>query len=126
MAKNATKAKTTAKKAKTAKSTYLASRAGADEVRPRFLRRGKAFKMGAHDVVRAVKMLEAHGQLDKFVRASKRANLTVLVGADTVNFVKRFVVANEMHADPVGRHIVNAMVAPGDDPYAPCKFRRRG
>jgi hypothetical protein len=103
MAKNPKKAK----KAKKAKS----SRAKAAAVTPTYLGRGESFNMGLHDVVRALKVIEKHGRTTKFARGAKAAGVIVNVPADTVNFVKDFMVANRMHNDPVGKHIVNAQVA---------------
>ena len=77
--------------------------------------------MGIHDVFRALKVIEKHKHMNKFVRASKQKDASVSIGADTVNFVKDFMVKHKMHADPVGKHIVNARVAP-KDPFRPCKF----
>jgi len=87
---------------------------------------GTSYKMKLHDVIKAMKVIEEHEHLEKFVRASKRKDTTVHVDADTVNFVKNFMVKNKMHAHPIGRHIVNAIVAPGEDPFKPCKFGKRG
>jgi hypothetical protein len=78
--------------------------------------------MTLHDVVRALKVIEENGDLKEFVRASKQIEASVLVDAETVNFVKDFMVENHLHAHPVGKHIVNAMVGPQDDPFKPCTF----
>jgi hypothetical protein len=98
-----------AKKAKKAKAK--SSRAKVAAVTPTYLGRGESFKMGLHDVVRALKVIEKHGRTTKFARGAKAAGVIVDVPADTVNFVKDFMVANKMHSDPVGKHIVNAQVA---------------
>jgi signal transduction histidine kinase len=99
-------------------------KATAERISPTYLAAGKSFTMGLHDVVRAMKMIEKHGELDRFVRAAKRRKACVSVDADTVNFVKDFVVKHRMHAVPVGKHIVNAAIA--RDPYRPCNFGKRG
>jgi len=96
--------------------------ARSERVRPGYLRAGTSYTMGLHDVIRVLKVIEERNQLDKFVRASKQNKTAVSVKAKTVNFVKNFMVKNKMHDHPVGKHIVNAMVAPGEDPFKPCNF----
>jgi hypothetical protein len=107
-------------KAKASKAA--ASKGNTKKVRPRYLKRGTSYTLGLHDVVRALKVIEEKNHLDKFVRASKRNKTSVSVNAKTVNFVKDFMVKNNMHDHPVGKHIVNAMVAPAEDPFKPCNF----
>jgi hypothetical protein len=111
-----------AKRPSARKSKTAASKAKTNKVMPRYLKRGTSYKMGLHDVIRALKVIEENDHLDKFVRASKRINTSVLVDAKTVNFVKDFMVENKMHDHPVGKHIVNAMVGPSDDPFKRCNF----
>jgi hypothetical protein len=111
-----------AKRSKAKTSTAAASRGNTKKVGPRYLKRGTSYTLGLHDVVRALKVIEENNHLDKFVRASKRKKTSVSVNAETVNFVKDFMVKNNMHDHPVGKHIVNAMVAPGEDPFKPCNF----
>jgi len=133
-----------AKKSKARKSKSKTSQA--KKVTPTYLREGTSFTMGLHDVVRALKVIEKHRHLDQFVGAAKRAKASVLIDADSVNFVKDFMVKYRMHDDPVGKHIVNARVerrapaaVPGptttaaptvetaaQDPFRPCRFRRGG
>jgi hypothetical protein len=96
-----------AKKAKRAKRV----RAKDDKVTPTYLARGESFRMGLHDVVKALKVIERHGHLNKLVSRSKRDSKPVDVPAETVNFVKDFMVKHKMHNDRVGKHIVNARVA---------------
>ncbi len=118
----ARKSKTTASKKKTAK-------AAAPAVKPTYLRPGASYKMGLHDVIRALKMIEKYGQLNKFARAAKALGEGVSVNAGTVNFVKDFIVKHAMHKDPIGKHIVNAAgpagrtmaVRRGGNPFI-CKF----
>lgn len=64
--------------------------------------------MGLHDVVRALKVIEKHGQMSKFVKEAKEKEAAGTFDAKTVNFVKDFMVKHRMHNDPIGRHIVNA------------------
>jgi signal transduction histidine kinase len=115
-----------AKKSKAKKSKK--SKVGAEKVVPTYLKKGTSYEMGLHDVVRALKVIEKHKHLDKFVRASKKKGTSVSVDADTVNFVKDFMVKNKMHNDPVGKHVVNApqaaakkMAVQSGDPFK-CRF----
>ncbi len=111
------------------------SKAKTPKVTPTYLQPGASFTMGLHDVVRALKVIEKHKHLNKFVKAAKKNKASVSVGAETVNFVKDFMVKNKMHNDPIGKHIVNARVttsdtaragnrveAAGQDPFRPCNF----
>lgn len=100
--------KSKAKKSATGKSRTAASKAGAAKVTPTYLKKGASYRMGLHDVIRAVKMIDKHKHLAKLVNASKKKGASVRLDADTVNLVKDFVVKHKMHADPVGKHIVNA------------------
>jgi signal transduction histidine kinase len=108
-----------AKKSKAKKSKTGISKTGAEKVMPTYLKKGASYKMGLHDVIKALKVIEKHKHLDKFVRASKKNATSVSVDAKTVNFVKDFMVKNNMHTDPVGKHIVNAKT---QDPFRPCNF----
>jgi aspartate carbamoyltransferase regulatory subunit len=78
------------------------------KVQPTYLSKTKSLKMGLHDVMRALQVIEDHGHTEKFKRAAKKKKLPMIVPADTVNFVKDFLVKNKMHDDPIGKHIVNA------------------
>ena len=119
-----------AKKSKARTSKAKKSKAKTSVVTPTYLKPGTSFIMGVHDVVRALKVIEKYKHLDKFVRAAKKKEARVSVGAETVNFVKNFMVKYKMHNDPVGKHIVNARVATGalataaGDPFRPCNFGR--
>jgi hypothetical protein len=128
----ARKAKRSGAKKTTAKKT---------DVTPTYMSPGTSMTMGIHDVIRALKMIEKHKHLDKFARATKANDAVVEIGAQSVNFIKDFVVKNGMAADPVGRHIVNAArpgataataglqttagSAPAGDRFR-CNFGRRG
>ena len=102
-AKTVKKAKSPAKKTAKAEATVV----------PTYLQPGATFELGLHDVIRALKLIEKHGHLGKFVSQLKKERRSVTVPADTVNFVKDFFVKTKMHKDAVGRHIVNApTVAP--------------
>ncbi len=111
--------------AKTAKKT---------KVKPTFMKGKKPLKIGLHDVIRALKVIEEHGQMDRFTKAAKKKKARMLVEPDTVNFVKDFMAKNDMHEHPVGRHIVNPVVvaaaasgpAPGGTPKDKfeCDFRK--
>ena len=119
-------------KAKTSKAKIPKARTRTEKVTPTYLQAGAGFTIGLHDVVRALKVIEKHKHLDKFVKAAKQNDASVRVGADTVNFVKDFMVKHKMHGDPVGKHLVNATVATEGgleamrDPFRPCTFSRRG
>jgi hypothetical protein len=93
MAKKATANKAGAKKAK---------------VTPTYMKGKKPLKIGLHDVIKALKVIEDHGHMSKFRTAAKKNKAVMLVDPQTVNFVKDFMVKNDMHKHPVGKHIVNA------------------
>jgi len=99
------------KKSKARKSKAKKSKAGAEKVVPTYMKKGQSYKMGLHDVVRALKVIDKHKHMNKFVKAAKQQKASVSIDADTVNFVKDFMVKNKMHNDPVGKHIVNAPTA---------------
>jgi signal transduction histidine kinase len=110
------------------KSKAKKSKTGAEKVVPTYLEKGQTYKMGLHDVVRALKVIDKHQHMNKFVKAAKQQGASVSVNADTVNFVKDFMVKNKMHNDPVGKHIVNApkaaaptMAMQSGDPFK-CNF----
>lgn len=94
--------KTGAKKAKAKKA----------KVTPTHMTGKKPLKIGLHDVIRALKVIEDHGHMSKFATAAKKQKAVMLVPPGTVNFVKDFLVKHNMHDDPVGKHIVNAREAP--------------
>jgi hypothetical protein len=79
--------------------------------------------MGLHDVVRALKVIEKHGHMAKFVRAAKDQQAAGTFDAKSVNFVKDFMVKHKMHIDPIGKHIVNAQQA-GSAPAAAARTGR--
>jgi hypothetical protein len=108
MAKKATKVKRKTASAKTKARTAKP----AEPVVPTYLEAGASIHLGLHDVIRALKMIEKHGHLNKLVSAARRRPALVRLPAETVNFVKDFVVANGMHKDPVGKHIVNGRGTP--------------
>ena len=97
-----------AKRTKAKTSRAGTSAASALPVTPTYLRRGETYTMGFHDVVGALKVIEKHGHMSKFVRAAKTADVGGTFDAKTVNFVKDFMVKHKMHTDPIGKHIVNA------------------
>jgi hypothetical protein len=96
--------KAKAKRAKTKKSKA----ASAQPVTPTYLPAGQNYTMGLHDVVKALKVIEKHGHMAKFVRAAKEQEAAGTFDDKTVNFVKDFMVKHKMHNDPIGKHIVNA------------------
>jgi hypothetical protein len=105
------------------KSKAKTSTAKAEKVTPTYLKSGTSFKIGVHDVIRALKVIEERGLLDKFAAAAKRHATSLSVDARTVNFVKDFMVKNNMHDDPIGKHIVNAKMT-GNDPFREERQRR--
>ena len=97
----------------------MAKKAGAKKakakkvkVTPTYMTGKKPLKIGLHDVVRALTVIEDHGHMRKFATAAKKQEVVMLVPPNTVNFVKDFLVKHDMHDDPVGKHIVNARKAP--------------
>lgn len=59
------------------------------------------------DLIDVVRMMEKHGQLEKFTRFVKRNHLTVSVPPETVNSVKEFVAKDEdLRADRVGKKVI--------------------
>ena len=97
-----------AKKKVRARASKASPRAGAPSVTPTYLPEGQTYTLGLHDVVRALKVIEKHGHMAKFVKAAKDQQAAGTFDAQTVNFVKDFIVKQKMHTDPIGKHIVNA------------------
>jgi hypothetical protein len=95
-------------KTKTAASGGRPAKDEALSVTPTYLQEGQTYTLGLHDVVRALKVIEKHGHMAKFVKAAKEQQATGTFDAKTVNFVKDFMVNQKMHTDPIGKHIVNA------------------
>jgi hypothetical protein len=81
------------------------------KVTPTYMKGKKPLKIGLHDVIRALKVIDDHGHMSKFVAAAKKKKAVVLVDPQTVNFVKDFVVKNDMHEHPIGTIIVNPRMA---------------
>ena len=77
------------------------------------LEAGKSVRIGLHDVIKAVQMIESYGHLRKFASRAKRQNASVTAPAETVNFVKDFVAKFGMHKNRVGKHIVQGGGRPG-------------
>lgn len=94
-----------AKKAKKGRTKKAAG------VAPTYMTGKRPLRIGLHDVIRALQVIEEHGQLDRFAAAAKRAKAKVSIASETVNFVKDFMVRKQMHEHPIGRHIVNARAA---------------
>jgi len=106
--------KVKAKRTKARTSKARGSAASAPPVTPSYLDEGQNYTMGLPDVVRALKVIEKHGHMAKFVRSAKEQRAAGTFDAKTVNFVKDFFVKHKMHRDPVGKHIVNARQAGPD------------
>ena len=81
------------------------------KVEPTYLRDGASMTIGLHDIVKAVQFIENHGLSAKFMRAAKKKKAFATIESAAVNFVKDFFVANALHEEPIGRHIVK----PRDD-----------
>jgi len=94
------------------KSKANAAGAKKAKVTPTYMKGKKPLKIGLHDVIRALKVIDDHGHMSKFTTAAKKKEAVMLVDPKTVNFVKDFIVKNDMHEHPVGKHIVNARSAP--------------
>jgi hypothetical protein len=90
----------------------MAKKAAAAKVKPTYMTGKKPMKIGLHDVIRALKVIDDHGHMAKFTRAAKKKKAMMLVEPATVNFVKDFIVKNDMHAHPLGKHIVNPRAVP--------------
>jgi hypothetical protein len=86
-------------------------RGGAIAITPTYLPEGQTYTMGLHDIVRVVQLIEMHGHMAAFLRAAKAQHVGGIFDATAVNFVKDFMVKQKMHADPIGKHIVNAREA---------------
>jgi hypothetical protein len=76
------------------------------KVKPTYLKGTKPITIGLHDVMKFMRMIDEHGHTEKFEKASKKKKAFMSVHPDTVNFVKDFVVKNEMHDHPIGKHVV--------------------
>jgi hypothetical protein len=100
-------AKTKAKGKAKAANRKVAKAKPIEKVIPTLLAEGLSIRMGLHDVIKVVKMIEKAGHLAKFTSRVKREEAQVTVPADTVNLVKDFVVKNGMHGSTMGKHIVN-------------------
>jgi hypothetical protein len=105
-------------KAKAAKQKRVSSKA-VEQVTPTYLAKGASVRMGLHDVIKAVKMIEKNGHLAKFTNRLRRAQAQVSVPADTVNLVKDFIVENEMHKTSMGEHIVKGRRRAAGGPTPP-------
>ncbi len=82
------------------------------KVVPTYMTGKKPMKIGLHDVIRALKVIDDHGHMAKFTRAAKKNRILMLAEPATVNFVKDFIVKYDMHAHPIGKHIVNPRSGP--------------
>jgi hypothetical protein len=99
------------KSVKVGKSRARPVRVAEMRIAPTYLPEGQTYTMRLHDVVRVIKVIEKHGHLAKFIRGAKKQKTAGTFDANTVNFVKDFMVKQKMHTDPIGKHIVNAAAA---------------
>ena len=97
---------TKATKKKVTRAKQAATRT--DQIVPTYLQSGSV-DISLHDVIEALKMIEKHGHLNKL---SRNLELEMNVPADTVDFIKDFIVKNDMYDDQIGRHIVNGSGRP--------------
>jgi hypothetical protein len=112
-----------AKRARTKTSKAGKAVASSPPVRPSYLKKGQKYTMGLHNVVRALKVIEKHGHMAKFIKAAKNQELGGTFDSNTVNFVKDFMVKHKMHTDPIGKHIVNAQLTGRAKAAAPAAGR---
>jgi hypothetical protein len=96
-----------AKKAKAAKAKK-AKKAKKAAPTPTYLRGPDPVHIPAHRVADVLKMIHKHGHTAKFKRQAKAAGAVMTLHPKTVNFVKDFVAKNAMHADPVGKQVINS------------------
>jgi hypothetical protein len=78
------------------------------DVVPTYMKGKQPMRIAVVDIVKIIKMIDDHNQIEKFQNAAKRQKAFVSVDAETVNFVKDYMVKSNLHNDPVGLHIVNA------------------
>jgi hypothetical protein len=83
-------------------------------IKPIYLQSG-SIEIGLHDVIKALKMIEKHGHLRKL---SRDLELRLSVPAETVNFIKDFIVQYDMYDNPIGKHIVGGNGRPEPSPRA--------
>jgi hypothetical protein len=79
-----------------------------DKVQATYMQGTGVLRISVNDVMRFLKMIDEHQHTEKFAAAAKQANAHVKVDSDTVNFIKDYVVKNDLYEDPIGKHIVNA------------------
>lgn len=75
---------------------------------PTYLKGRKPVDIPAHRVAEVLAMIHEHGHTEKFKKDAKNAGISMSLHPKTVNFVKDFVASNGMHADAVGRQVVNS------------------
>jgi len=88
----------------------------ARNVAPTYLRKGQTYTIGLHELAQALKVIDKHGHTAKFVREAKTLRAGGAFDAKTVNFIKDFMVKQNMHTDPIGKHIVfnHELTLPGE------------
>ena len=70
--------------------------------------------------MRILKMIATRGHRARdFERAAKKKGVLMIAPADTVNFVKDFLVNKKLDNNPIGKHIVNARVKGEDEEGGP-------
>jgi hypothetical protein len=70
---------------------------------------GMEVNVPLHNVMRILKMI-ARRHAGPFARKAEEKGVLMIAPAETVNFVKDFLVDNKLDKNPIGKHIVNARV----------------
>jgi hypothetical protein len=84
----------------------------------------KPLKIPLHAVITFLKMIEEHKQTEKLAEAAKSKNAFVTVDPETVNFVKDYLVENNLHEHPIAQHVVNARGLRAQGDRFDCDFGR--
>jgi hypothetical protein len=111
MAKEATVRKAKAKKAKAKKINQRTSKPATQ-----LLEAEDSVTMAIHDVAIAFQLMAKRKHLGRFIKAAKEEfgarrhpdEQLVSIGAETANFVKKYLARYRMYDDSIGMHIVEA------------------
>jgi hypothetical protein len=102
-----------AKKAKKAKKASKSKKAAASGSAGK-----KSIMVPLHSVMHFAQMIEAEGHTDAFVKAAKKSKVFMAMDPSSVNFVKKFLTGNQLHA-AMAVHVVDPCP---NDPFE-CHFR---
>lgn len=104
-----------ARKTKVRKTGTSKSSAKAQRPEAQLLEANSSVVMTIGDVAKVFKLMADRQILSGFIRAAGReftghheTEQLVCIGADTANFVKRFMAKKGTHNHPIGKHIINA------------------